>query len=220
LGKFITRAGSIACLVICAACAAAAFFPITPAISFLVIGTDQPSREEILALEKKHDWPGMLKYARAKLQSESRNSDWWFLQGYALARQEKHAEAVDSYKQALGISPEDEGSWIYMGYSQIELGQPDHAIRTFEQALRYRPTSAITYLALADAYAKKDQPVRAIPNYLESVRYQPDLMEGWYGLAVAYQKMGMSARRDGALQSVRKLDPSAAAAFEKQYLSK
>jgi tetratricopeptide (TPR) repeat protein len=211
-------AGVIACLFLCAACAQMALLPISPIISALASLPDPDTAEEIVAMEKKRDWPGLVRYAQAKLQVEPRKSDWWFLQGYALARQSRHTEAIAAYQQALKISPEDEGSWLYLGYSQRESGQSELAIRTFSQALRYRPESAITYLALADTYARQNQFDRAIPGYRESVRYDSRLLEGWYGLAVACHSTGQRDCRDEALKSVQKIDPRASAEFERLYL--
>ena len=181
---------------------------------------DQRSASQIAELDKKQDWPGMLRLARAELQREPGSADWWFLQGYALARQGQHAEAIAAYERALRISPEDEGSWLSLAQSQIELAQPKRAIQTYRQVLRHRPESAQAYLGLAELYQRQGQADLAISNYRESVRYDPDWVQAWYGLAAAYQRSGQRERRDEALQGLRKLDPAAADQFEKQYLSK
>jgi tetratricopeptide (TPR) repeat protein len=218
--SLLKRAGVIACLVFCAACAQVALMSVTPMIAAFASHLDQRSASVILELEKKQDWPGMLSLARMQLQREPGRAEWWFLQGYALARQEQHAAAIESYERAIRISPEDEGSWLYLGQSQSALGQMERAIQTYSQALRYRPESAQAYLALADIYQRQGRPDLAIVNYRESVRYEPELERAWYGLAAAYQRTGQRERRDEALQGLRKLDPAAADQFEKQYLSK
>ena len=192
---------------------------VTPLIAALASHLDQGTAREIVELEKKQDWPGMLSLARALLQREPGRADWWFLQGYALARQGQHAAAIESYQQAIRISPEDEGTWLSLGQSQSALGQMERAIQTYRQALRYRPESAQAYLALADLYLRQRRPDLAIPNYRESVRYDPDSAQSWYGLAAACQQAGQRERRDEALQGLRKLDPAAADRFEKQYRS-
>jgi len=215
--EFLKRVGVIACLVFCAACAQVALMSVTPMIAALARHLDERTASEIVELEKKQDWPGMLGLARAQLQREPGRAEWWFLQGYALARQGQHAAAVESYQQATRISPEDEGSWLALGQSQSALGQMERAIQTYRQALRYRPESAQAYLALADLYQRQGQPDLAIANYRESVRYDPDVAQSWYGLAAAYQSTGHHERRDEALQGLRKLDPAAADQFEKQY---
>lgn len=214
---FFKRAGAIACLVFCAACAQVALEAVTPVIAAFASHQDQTTARTIVELEKKQDWPGMLSLARVQLQREPGRAEWWFLQGYALARQEQHAAAIESYEKALRISPEDEGSWLSLGQSQSALGQTGRAIQTYRQALRYRPESAQAYLALADLYIRQGQPDLAIPNYRESVRYDPDSAKGWYALAAAYHGTGQRERRDEALQGLRKLDPAAADQFEKQY---
>jgi tetratricopeptide (TPR) repeat protein len=218
--RFFKRAGVIACLCFCAACAQVALMSVTPVIAALATHLDQATARAVVELEQKQDWPGMLSLARVQLQREPGRSDWWFLQGYALARQGLHAEAIQSYERAIRLSPEDEGSWMALGKSQSELGQAERAIQTYRQVLRYRPESAQAYLALADLYQVQGRPDLAVPNYRESVRYDPNSVQSWYGLAAAYQSTGQRERRDEALQGLRKLDPAAADQFEQQYRSK
>ena len=193
---------------------------VTPMIAAFASHLDQRTARTITELDQKQDWAGMLSLARTMLQSEPGRAEWWFLQGYALSRQEQHAAAIESYQRAVRITPEDEGSWLAMGQSQRALGQTERAIRSYQQALRYRPESARAYLALADLYRGDGRPDLAIPNYRESVRYDMYLTEAWYGLAAAYQQTGERDLRDEALKGLRKLDTAAADQFEKQYPSK
>jgi tetratricopeptide (TPR) repeat protein len=218
--RFLNRTGVIACLVLCAACAQVALMSVTPVIAALASHLDQRTASQITELEQKKDWPGMLSLARAQLQREPDRSDWWLLQGYALARQEQHAAAVESFQKATRISPEDEASWLALGASQSALGQTDRAIQTYRQVLRYRPESAQAYLALADNYQTQGRLDLAIINYRECVRYDPDSAQGWYGLTVSYQLTRQSERRDEALQRLRKLAPTVADQYEKQYPAK
>lgn len=222
--KFLNRAGVIACLVFCVACAQVAsqvaLVAVTPVIAALASHLDQSTAREIVELEKKQDWPEMVKLARTLLQRDPIRGEWWFLQGYALARQGQHAAAIESFRQAVRISPEDESSWLSLGQSQSELGQAELAIQTYRQALRYRPESAQAYLALADTYQLQGRPDLAIANYRECVRYDPDSAQGWYGLAIAYRQAGQRERSDDALQSLRRLAPAIAEQFDKQNPSK
>ena len=216
----INRAGVIACLVVCAACAQVALMSVTPTIAALARHLDQRTASEIVELDKKQDWPGMLGLARIQLQREPGRADWWFLQGYALARQGQHAAAVESYQRAIRISPEDEATWLALGASQNALGQIERAIQTYQQLLRNRPESAQAYLALADTYQAQGRMDLAITNYRECVRYEPDSAQGWYGLTVSYQLTRQNERRDEALRNLRKLAPAVADQYEKQYPAK
>lgn len=214
---YLERAGVIACLVFCAACAQVAMVSVPPVIVAIGNHLDQRTANQITEMEKKKDWAGMLALAQAQLEREPARMDWWFLQGYALARLGQHAAAVDSFQKAIRLSPEDEATWLALGASQSALGQSERAIQTYQQLLRNRPESASAYLALADIYLQKGQMELAISNYRENVRYDPDSTQGWYSLAAAYHNSGQRERRDEALQSLRKLDRAAADQFEKQY---
>lgn len=220
ISRALKRAGSIACLVACGACAQVALEMGPPVIAIFASRFDKTTAERITELEKKKDWPGMLRLAQTQLQRQPDRADWWFLQGYALARQGQHQAAVESFQEATRLSPEDEGSWLALGASQMDLARPEQAIQAYRQALSYRPESAPAYLALADLYQRQGKPDLAIPNYRECVRYEPDLEQCWYGLAGAYHATGQGERRDQALLKLRKLDPAAAKQFEKQYPSK
>lgn len=216
----LKRATGIVCLVACGACAQVALEMGPPVIAIFASRFDKTTAERITELEKKKDWPAMLQLAQAELKREPERSDWWFLQGFALAQQGQNEAAIASFMQATRLSPEDEGAWLALGGSEMELGRPEQAIQAYRQALSYRPESAPAYLALADLYQRQGQAELAIQNYRECVRYEPDLEQGWYGLARSYHLTGQVERRDQALISLRKLDPAAAAQFEKQYLSK
>jgi len=222
--RHLNRAGVIACLVFCAGCAEVAtqvaLMSVTPMIAAFASHLDQRTASQIVQLDKKQDWAGMLSLARAELTREPERADWWFLQGYALARQGQHAAAIESYQKAVRIAPESEGAWLAMAQSQSALGQTERAIQTYEKTLRYRPESSQAYLALGDIYQKQGKQELAISNYRECVRYEPDSVQGWYGLALAYQTTRQRERRDEALQTLRKLAPAIADEFEKQYPSK
>ena len=215
--NYFKRAGGIACLVFCAACAQVAMEAVTPILAAFTSHLDDRTARAITEMEKKQDWAGMLKLAQAQLEREPTRMDWWFLQGYALARLGQHAAAIESFQKAISITPEDESSRLALGRSQSALGQTEGAIQTYRQTLRNRPESAPAYLALADIYLQKGQVELAISNYRENVRYDPDSAQGWYSLAAAYQNTGQRERRDEALDSLRKLDRAAADQFEKQY---
>jgi tetratricopeptide (TPR) repeat protein len=220
IGTNLKRAGVVACLVVCAACAQVALVSATPVIAALASHLDQTTSREVVDLDKKQDWPGMLSLARVLLQREPGRSDWWFLQGYALSRLGQHAEAVQSFERATRISPEDEPAWLSLGQGYAELGQTERAIRTYKDALRHRPESAQAYQSLGDAYQKQNKLDLAASNYRECVRYDPEAAQCWYGLSSAYQGTGQRERRDEALQGLRKLDAAAADQFEKQYRTK
>lgn len=192
----------------------------TPTLAAFARHVDQRTSRQIAEMEQKQDWQGLLALAQAQLQADPTRAHWWWLQGYALGRMGDHAGAVQSYKEAVRISPEDEETWLSLGQAQDELGQAEQAVAAYRQALRYRPESAPVYLALADHHKKHGRPDLAIPNYRECVRYRADAEQCWYGLAAAYQVTGQNEERDAALEVLRKRNPAAASEFEKEYLVK
>ncbi|MDP2046720.1 MAG: trypsin-like peptidase domain-containing protein, partial [Deltaproteobacteria bacterium] len=67
------------------------------------------------ALEKSRDWPGLLAHCRRWTQAEPRNDFAWFDLGFAYANLGRHREAVEAYREALRLKPDDADAWINLG---------------------------------------------------------------------------------------------------------
>ena len=59
------------------------------------------------ALEKAQDWPGLLAHCRRWTQAEPGNDFAWFSLGVAYGKLGRHREAIEAYREALRLKPDD-----------------------------------------------------------------------------------------------------------------
>jgi tetratricopeptide (TPR) repeat protein len=179
-------------------------------------GENDATRRQIAELEKKQDWPALLKFAQQRMQLEPGQSDWGVVAGYALLRMEEYSQAAQSFTRATEASPEDIDAWNLLGETQRLMAQPDRAIRTLERATTIDRTSHVTRFLLGETYRESGMPTQAIGAYRESIRLEPQYSPAWFGLGSLYGSLGAQAEFDTVLQQLQKLSPALAAELQKK----
>ncbi|WP_147818989.1 response regulator [Salidesulfovibrio onnuriiensis] len=98
--------------------------------------------------------------------------------GIALRSQGKWREAIDNYKHALQISPEDEGLHFNMGLAYRDGGERRKALECYERALDFGPdlykASANVAIQFGDLYAEVKRLDDALKFYSTAVEMSPD----------------------------------------------
>lgn len=69
---------------------------------------------------------------------------WWLLQAYNTSgiehrRQGRFREALDAFKKALSLQPDDEGLYYNIARIHIELNEWNEALRAIQEALKINP---------------------------------------------------------------------------------
>ena len=75
-----------------------------------------------------------LEFARTATQRMGDQPAVWFTYGQALARAERHREAVDAYQRVVELDPEFPEIHVRRGMANLAAGQRDAAIRDFDRA--------------------------------------------------------------------------------------
>ena len=60
----------------------------------------------------------------------------YFKQGYAYSKVKQYSKAIDEYKKALSLTPDNIGALNYLGYAYIQTNQLDHAISVLSRAVK------------------------------------------------------------------------------------
>lgn len=130
-------------------------------------------------------------YFKSALESNPRRLD--LICGLALANQklENYSEAVQGFKVALTIHPEDGEILRDLGICYFSQGRPRDAIPSLEKsvAINEKDTSALYYLARAHQESGNFQ--EAIELYLRVKRLKADYVDVYYNLGIAYGKKGL-----------------------------
>jgi tetratricopeptide (TPR) repeat protein len=92
--------------------------------------------------------------------------------GEILGAASRHEEALEAYRQAAELEPQNSVVHSRMGVTHGMLGQIDQAIGHYEHALRLRP-SATVHANLGLAYFTADQLENALAHFQAAVKLDP-----------------------------------------------
>jgi tetratricopeptide (TPR) repeat protein len=94
--------------------------------------------------------------------------------GAALARRGQIEEAIDHYRKALEIKPDDLEAHVNLGSALAGRGQLDEAIAHFRSALKIKLDDGDAHNSLGLALAGRGQVDEAIAHYRKALEIKPD----------------------------------------------
>lgn len=102
-------------------------------------------------LEADGNWQQAEQTWRAVLKLAGNDARAWTNLGVALNRQEKTAEAIDAWKQAIALDPKLPGPYFNVGLTLVRKGEYAEAVSPLRQTLRIEPNNDGARRALAMA---------------------------------------------------------------------
>ncbi len=130
------------------------------------------------------------------IKAAIRLEDNWFqaecLNAIALVKfsQGKNDEAIDSYKQAIAIAPEQIFIWNNLGNLYMKIMRNDEAMHAFKKALQHNPKDPIAWNGLGTVYYRNGYIDDSINAYRKAIEYAPSYASPWTGLGDAYASIG------------------------------
>jgi tetratricopeptide (TPR) repeat protein len=115
--------------------------------------------------------------------------------------------AVDEYREAIRLSPDEATFYNNLGGTLVDLGKVEEAMPLIREALRLKPDSS-SHSTLADALDKQGKLEESIAEYRAAVRLQPDSHSDREWLAHGLRRQG---KLDEAIEEFRiasRIDPS------------
>ena len=97
-----------------------------------------------------------------------------FQLGGQLSKKEKWSEAVEAYRRAIKLNPED--GWYYgsLGVALSKQGQYSEAEQAHQKAIKLIPESAWLYSCLAEALLNQEKWQAATDAYQQAINLEPD----------------------------------------------
>ena len=151
------------------------------------------------------------------LQVAAKTQDNWFeaecFNALALIRSSTNqiAAAIDAYKQALVLAPNQIFVWNNLGTLCAQIGRNDEAMIAFRKSLEGNAKDAIAWNGLANVHIKQGSVDDAIAAYRRALEYSPTFAQPWCGLGDVYASSG---RTDEALKCYHQ-----AIEFNKKYIT-
>ena len=109
----------------------------------------------------------------------------------------RYKEAVETFKQAIRLTPGDAEAHYRLGEAYFNLSQDKEAIEAYQQAIKLKPDYFAAYNNLGTVYLTQHNYTDAIKLLTEATQRNPDYSIAHYNLGVAYLESG---NRNGVLE--------------------
>jgi WD40 repeat protein/predicted TPR repeat methyltransferase len=155
------------------------------------------------AFKKAQDWQGLQAHCRRWTQAEPDNYLAWAELGITYEKRlNRYGDAVEAYRKALRLKPDEARVWYNQGVAYQLWGRHREAIAPYQEATRLKPDYVSAWNNLGVAYNKMGRLREAIAAYREALRLKPDHTDAWSNLANVY---ALSGNRSAALEAVKEL---------------
>ena len=128
------------------------------------------------SLVESGDLPGAELVFQTALKRDKRDFDAHYFYGILLNKMGRQVEAIDRFRQCLGLNAENGPAHYYLGKSLAEAGQIELAEKELKAAIRLKPDIEEAHLVLGRVYTrlgKEDDARQAYANY-ETVRQEKE----------------------------------------------
>lgn len=136
----------------------------------------------------------------------------WFNLGDTLAKKGRHDEAIDSFRRALKLRPDDAPGHNDLACELVVIGQPLAAVPLFERALILRPGYAEVHNNLGNAFRSLGRIADATAQYEKALVAKPDYPEAHNSLACELSAQGRLSDALTHFEAAIRLQPNYATA--------
>lgn len=162
---------------------------------------------------KEKDWQALEAYCRRWTKAEPKNDVAWYSLGLAYEKMGRHREAVQAFREALRIKPDDAETCYNLGVAYGKMGHLREAVQAFREVVRIKPDLAEAWYNLGNAYGKMGRHRDAVEANREALRLKTDYAEAWYNLGVSYLKMAQYREAVEAFREALRIKPDLAEAW-------
>ncbi len=118
----------------------------------------------------------------------------------------KNDEAIEAYKQAIKLAPDQIFAWNNLGNLCLKINRNDEALIAFQKAIEHNPGDSIAWNGLGDVYSRRQYLDDAVAAYRKAIECAPLLPHPWSGLGEVYANMGRSDEAMSAFQKAIELN--------------
>ena len=126
----------------------------------------------------------------------------WRNMGATYIHLEKYDSAIDCFKNALGIEPENAAIMSGIGGIYFRLKDYNNAIKYFKKTIDIEPNNAEAHHSLGLVYTNLKNYNEAIACFKRASDINPEYVDAWWGLGDAYMHLG---DHDRALENFRNI---------------
>jgi tetratricopeptide (TPR) repeat protein len=102
----------------------------------------------------------------------------------------KNDEAIEAYKQAIAIAPEQIFVWNNLGNLCMKIQRNDEAMLAFQKALQHNAKDPVAWNGLGTVYFRIGYIDDSITAFRKAIEVAPTLANSWVGLGESYATIG------------------------------
>lgn len=141
------------------------------------------------------------------LQYNPKNGRLHFHLANALMLQQKTAEAVAQYQEAVRLQPDLAEAHCKLGYAYSELGRMGEAIRSYREAVRIKPDLAEAHANLGAALLQQRTLDQAVEHLRRAIQLKPGDPTVRFNLGYAYAEQGQFDKAIESYSDALRLKP-------------
>jgi len=141
----------------------------------------------------KEEYGKSLPYLEIALKTDISLLKAWayFYIGFCYGELGNYTKAIEAYKQAIRIIPDDAVAHYNLGIAYGKLGLYKDAIEVYKQAIRINPEYVSACNNLGVTYDELGFYKESIEAYKQAIRIIPDDAVAHYNLGITYDKLGL-----------------------------
>jgi tetratricopeptide (TPR) repeat protein len=137
---------------------------------------------------------------------------YWSRLGFAYIKSGMYKEAIEAFKQAISIDPDDAMAHYNLGHAYGNLGMNKEGIEACKQAIRINPALSEAHYNLGLAYVKSGMNKEGLEAFKQAISIDPDDAMAHSNLGVAYGNLGMNKEGIMSYKQAISIDPDYAKA--------
>ncbi|HVZ54227.1 MAG TPA: GSCFA domain-containing protein [Pseudolabrys sp.] len=118
------------------------------------------------------------------------------------------SEAVESFRKAIALDPENHQPYVRLGNLLIDMQRPAEAVEPFQKAAGLDPANFQLRRRLAFVLMETGRIKEAVTQFGEAARLAPDDAKAHASYARALRKVGESEKALGEFKIAQRLDPN------------
>ena len=160
-----------------------------------------------LSFLSKDDCEHALPYFQQATESDNSYADAWAQTGFCNEKLNRHTEAIEASKKAVGIRPSAE-SYFNIGLANYYLKQYRESEAAYRQSIKLDPYNAAdAYFALGLTYRDSGQFDEEIQSYKHAIRLKPDYTSAYDRLGQRYLQLKKFAEAVEAFKQLAMVKP-------------
>jgi tetratricopeptide (TPR) repeat protein len=137
----------------------------------------------LLDSKYKNDYAAAEVFVQQQIEQSPENDKLYLLLGDIFSRQSKHDDALQAYKKAQSLAPEDINAFFAEAKLLRQLDKQTEALELYQTILEKQPRSLPAQMSIADLLQAKGDTVKAVEHYREVLKIQENFAPAANNLA-------------------------------------